>query len=135
MFVVRFAHVDYADVVAVDEVDGWLVSLSVDVDTRALDDFLNGWVDEAGTGVVSAIANLKHLVAEMRFGRERTELKVIEVLVEFLACLDLEGMWVKSTAPSSAGTYVGFLREDALVVGCDIFEVDGTLPIGVPIAL
>ena len=44
---------------------GGLIRLSVDVDARALDDFLNGWVDEASAGVVATIADLQYLVAKI----------------------------------------------------------------------
>ena len=65
---------------------------------------------------------------------EWLEGEVVEMIVELLACLELEGMWIPGTTPSSARTHVGFLREDALVVGGDVLEMDRSLPIGVPVA-
>ena len=109
VLVVRFAHVDNALVVSIDEVDGRLVCLSIDVDARTLDDFLHGRVDETGTCVVASVANLQDLVTEMLLLFEWLECEVVEMFIELLSRLELEGMRCKGTAPSTARTHVCFL--------------------------
>ena len=59
VLVVGLAHVEHANILAIDKLMDWLVALAVDVDARRLDDGLQCGVFETATGVVATIANLQ----------------------------------------------------------------------------
>ena len=56
------------------------------------------------------------------------------VLRELQKELDFEGAWFVGAAPSSGYGEVGFLAQAQRTVGIEVFEVDGTVPIAVPVA-
>ena len=133
VLVVGFAHVDETLVLSVDVEHHGLVFLSLHVESGGEYDALQGGILEAASVVVSAAAHLQGLVLEEGFAFEE---RVVEGILSFIAFagLDLEGTWFVGTAPSSCHCEVGFLAQAQRTVGGEVFEVDGAVPVAVPVA-
>ena len=142
--VVVVAYVEHAQVVAVEEHMAGLPVLAVHIEARANDNLLDGGVDDAGVGVVAAVAHLQGLILIVFL------LAAVEGIVEgiesliHLACLQAEGglhgppvAATVGTRPPAGNLEVGLLVKGHLVsavLGHQILHVDGPLPVHVPVA-
>ena len=111
-----------------------LVALTVEVQTGRLCDVLQGGVFEAGIVVVAAVAYLERAVADVGLLLEEGVEQVL-FAAQLLVALQLESVRSPCTAPSAAHLEVGVLVEHHHTVLVQIGEVDGALPVHVPVAL
>ena len=134
VLVVRLTHVDESDVVAVDEVHDRDVGLAVGINARTGDDGLQGGILDAAVAVVAAVADLDGLVLIERLLFEDGVVVVVFVPVVLSVGLELEGVVSPTAAPAAARREVHFLIDDHTPVLGDEFEVDGAVPVHVPVA-
>ena len=134
VLVVGLAHVQHADVLAVEELMHGLVGLQVDVDACRLHDGGDGGVLDAADVVVATVANLQRAVVDVGLGLEEGIFQLLRA-AQFLGSFQFEGMGSPGTAPPTAHLEVYVLIEHHLALGIEVGEVDGALPVHVPVAL
>ena len=133
VLVIGLTNVQDTDVLAIDELMHGLIGLHIDVDARGLYDGLNGRVFDSTTVVIAAVANLQRAVVDVRLGCKE---RISEFLLaaQFLRALQFEGVGCPRTTPATAHLKVDVLVENHLAIGVEIGEVDGSLPVHVPVA-
>ena len=152
VLVVAFAYVEHSHILAVEEDMGRLIVLTVDVEATLHHDLLQCRVDDTSIGVVASVAHLPAAILVVWLvGKDRT-IDGVDTLVP-LVCLDTEGgfhlpvLTVHHSASVRASPSSGYLHVYLLVhlrnvrnitilvlLRDKIFEVDGTLPVHVPVA-
>ena len=137
LLVVWLTQVQHTAELAVHEFYHRQVRLQVHVNPGTLHDALKTGVHEtAGVvfpGVVAAIANQQHLIADIRFLWEEHVVEVVQP-VKLLAGFQFERAGTGTTGPSARHTDVHVLVEGHLTVGRDVGEIHRTVPVHVPVA-
>ena len=73
------------------------------------------------------------MLQEGLFGEELIVKRVLAVV--YLVSLQLERVWREGSAPSSASREITFLVYDTVILGRDIFKVNGAVPVHVGVVL
>ena len=112
---------------------------TVDIESAAENAFLDAGIDDSAVVVVAAVAHLNGLVLDVGFLLEEGIGEEVLSLV-LLGCLQAEGAGRKVAAPSSGDFEIRFLLNGrggvvAAFVGHQIFEIDGSLPGAVLVAV
>ena len=108
MFVVRLAHVEHTNIIAINEFVYWLISLTVNIDAGTLQDYLDGWIFEACVVIVTTIANLQGAVADIWLLLKERVGQIL-LAAHLLAAFQLERMGCPCTAPSATHLEVHIL--------------------------
>ena len=132
MLVVGLAHVEHADVPAVDELVHGFIALHVDVDAREAYHRFQGGVLEAEVVVVAAVSYLQGAVAQVGLVGKEAVVQVLRAIL--LVAFQLEGVGFPGAAPSAAHLQV-HIAVHGLSVLRQEGEVHGPFPVHVPVAL